>query len=113
MATAEIGTVIHGTMRPEDLIPAFLETLDMLREEATLEDGADAPNVVAVYGRMDDELGAMERRMSAPGYFESEDAGWDLEFLFDALNDYAPPYCYFGAHPGDGSDYGFWACEED
>lgn len=36
----------------------------------------------------------------------------DLETLFDILNNHALPYFYFGAHPGDGADFGYWLSEE-
>ena len=35
-------------------------------------------------------------------------ADWLMDDLFDALEECAPKGHYFGSHPGDGSDLGFW-----
>ena len=35
------------------------------------------------------------------------------EDIWDAMNAIAPEGTYFGSHPGDGSDYGFWTYDED
>lgn len=91
---AEIGSISHATMRNEDLIPVFLEELKRL------DDGTHA--------RLIKDIEQNQNSTTYDDYYESEDAQWDLEELFDALNEHAPPYCYFGAHQGDGSDYGFW-----
>ena len=32
----------------------------------------------------------------------------DMDELYKALNYVCPPFVYFGAHPGDGADFGFW-----
>jgi hypothetical protein len=96
MKNRNMGSVSSATMRPEDLIPSFLSELKhqkpCRRAHRTL-------------------VREIEARMDADDYFESEDADFDLEALFDALNEYAPAYFYFGAHPGDGSDYGYWLSE--
>lgn len=91
-----IGSVSSATMRPEDLIPAFVYELKHqkpLRRE---------------HGQLVREI---ETRMDAEGYYDGEEADWDLEALFAALDEYAAPYFYFGAHPGDGAGYGFWLSE--
>lgn len=99
----DIGTVISGTMRTQDLIPAFLDTLEEVWPAAYEGYMAAAfPPVPAyVYDEGDDS-----------DWWESEDAVYLLDALFDQLNEAAPDGYYFGAHPGDGSDYGFWPIED-
>lgn len=92
-----IGSISHGTMRPEDLIPCFAAEL----EACVKSSGAHT-------GRTNLYLEAREITD-----FDSEEASEVLSDLFDALNEYAPEGTYFGAHEGDGSDYGFWPVEDN
>jgi hypothetical protein len=117
-----IGSVSHGTMRPEDLIPTFIDVLtDLNDERSLLSTGAtfeETERVKRHYTRITDQLSSIESRMydddgeAREDYFASEDASYDLEDLFNLLDSFAPDYFYFGAHPGDGSDYGFWLSED-
>jgi len=91
-----ISSISSGTMRTEDLIPCFVSELQRqkpLRRE---------------HKRLAREINS---RIEEENYFSSEDAGFDLEELTEALQEYAPSYFYFGAHPGDGADYGYWLDE--
>jgi len=96
-----IGSVSSGTMRPEDLIPSFLWELKHQkpchRAHLALIRGIEAS--------IEKGIGTDEE------YFSSEQADEDLSSLFDALQDYAPSYFTFGAHPSDGADYGYWLSE--
>ena len=94
MTKVRLGTVSHGTMRAEDLIPAFLEELEELDPERASSYWDEIPEEAVENPESD--------------WWDSEEALWILEELFDVLNEFAPPYCYFGALEGDGSDYGFW-----
>lgn len=91
-----VGSVSSGTMRPEDLLPVLIDTLEV---QSPLHQ-ADR--------RL---LREIKQAMRAPDYFESDTVSEDVDALFDALNNYAPEGFYFGAHPGDGADYGFWLSE--
>lgn len=90
-------------MRAEDLIPAFLSQLEHELKYGPRQDRATrkahAALLRAIYGRL------------SHAYYETEDADEDVIALSDALEAYAAPYFYFGTHPGDGSDYGFWLSE--
>jgi hypothetical protein len=87
-----IGTVSEATMRPEDLIPAYTSELRSL-------------------GHRDRTLSQIERDMNKRGYYGAENCMYDLESLENMLQEHALPYMYFGSHPGNGSDYGFWISE--
>lgn len=88
-----IGSISHGTLRTEDLIQEFIYTLKQLDTEKQ-------------YAKLIEEAEAITD-------FESEEAEEILnEDLFNALNELAPPYFYFGAHEGDGADFGFWLSED-
>jgi hypothetical protein len=102
-------------MRPEDLIPTFTtELLWNSRRKATVGD-------VSQTRKRDHARFAFETGKCIAGncdhdhkgeYFSSEAADTDLETLYDMLNEYAAPYCYFGSHPGDSADYGWWLSED-
>lgn len=91
------GSISCGTMRPQDLIPVFSGELRALTTGLLPQDAADD---IALCDAADDVTD-----------FNGDDAAGILESLFDALDAYAPAYGYFGAHPGDGADYGFWLSE--
>lgn len=89
---AELGSVSSGTMRNEDLIPAFYDALRELGGKCGTK-----------YQKLLNLKNGVPR-----SYWASDDADYDLEALFEALDEHAAPYCRFGAHDGDGADYGFW-----
>lgn len=94
---AKIGCISDGTMRLEDLIPKFLDWLVDLDSDT---------------GQYEGFIQEVQERMDKRDYYECGDADFDLEELFDALDQYSPEGCYFGASIGDGACYGWWECEE-
>ena len=98
----QIGTVSHGTMREEDLIPCFE---DFLREHGSRP--PRRPKDLTWW--LDGEAFADNERTAAA----MEDAGYYLnEDLWARMEALAPPYTYFGASEGDGCDYGYWPMTE-
>jgi hypothetical protein len=102
------GTISHGTLKVEDLIPVFAEALSIRLGEVKEEQRSRGRSVSGELRRAIDDLEQVELRMDEPDYYESEDADEDLQWLQEVLGYYAPPGHAFGAHPGDGSDFGFW-----
>lgn len=94
MKYAEPGSVSHGTLREKDLIEAFTDALEALLERNP--DHLYRANMMAL----------MLRAEAAQP--ETDVIAEVIADLMDALEEFAPPNCYFGAHEGDGSDFGFW-----
>ena len=93
-------SVIHGTLRACDLVPAFLEVIKNTPEYAQIMQTNDS-NLQVIFDPSADEC---------DDRWESDDMCYFLnEVLFDILYSFAPEGYYFGAHQGDGSDFGFWA----
>lgn len=104
MKTASIGSVSTGTLRSEDLIPALWSELEyQLGRQDNLADRDALAGVWNTYNRICDEC------WDENGDFvESEHDSEIVDELMSALDTFSPAYCYFGAHHGDGADFGYW-----
>lgn len=100
MCYGSLGTISHATLRTEDLLEAFADELEHLVQANGKTGMANQTAVDLINDAREVED------------FDSEEASEIVQELSDALNEYAPPYCYFGANEGDGSDFGFWPCME-
>jgi len=87
MRKIQIGSVSTGTLRTEDLLNAVIGEIKYLEIPGTQE--------------ILDEASAITD-------FDAENSVFILEELFEKLNEYAPPHMQFGAHDGDGADFGWW-----
>lgn len=102
MRTADLGSISSATLRTVDLLPVFVSQLSALTE--AVEYAGLIADALA-WSRIADALGDPES-----GEFDELGANIVAE-LADALQEAAPPYAYFGSHPGDGADFGFWLSE--
>ena len=90
------GTIIHGTLRNEDIIPALLDYLEAMPLHKSVSNDERIEKV---------RIFKEDFRGKEP---ESE---WATELcyeVFDAINEYLPEGFYCGSLEGDGSDFGVW-----
>lgn len=96
------GTISWGTLRPEDLIPAFMGELER-------RDPTAASAVTNEYSEEGWPYSMAGLHYGDPfADVQEELAPYLMEDLFNALNEAAPEGCYFGASEGDGTDFGYW-----
>ena len=119
---AHLGSISEGTLRTDDLLRAFLDALDALRESRSF-DCIGSPESemrnAETHGREDSELGEIERNLTEWAESEQDESSSaciglaaqlysDLESVDEMLSEYVPPLCYFGTAEGDGACFGFW-----
>jgi hypothetical protein len=87
----QLGSIINGTLRKEDLIPTFIYELLQLDSDNSL--GLELQNKI--------DNGDYD--------FDSEDAGYDIEAIMDEFENLMNiPYVYFGTLDDDPTDFGWW-----
>ena len=79
MAQFQLGSISTGTLKIDDLLEATATTFNNLGSTVTTDTHT---------WEYDDEM--------------------LLSIYMEALNELCPPFVYFGTHPGDGADFGFW-----
>lgn len=99
----DAGTVSHGTLRTDHLIVAFVDELAS-REPRRVTKLLEDPEVRQVVI----EARAMFTAPVSDEFSDPELAQEVLYELCEALDETAPEGYYFGSHPGDGADFGFW-----
>ena len=90
---AQIGVVSEGALRDEDLISAFAGELEYWRKRLQLSR---------------DQRRRFTWLIGLAANPKHDDTCWIVGDLQNALDEIAPPYCYFGAAPGDGAYFGFF-----
>jgi hypothetical protein len=98
MKYADFGSISSGTLRTEDLLSAFADELEyQIKRQPRSYHHKDARKLIN------------EARRTKPDSDIASDVVAELE---DALEEFAPPYCYFGSHVGDGADFGYWVSDD-
>ena len=100
----QVGTVIAGTLRTEDLLNAFTSEVEYLMagylDQSIAKPYYDAKEILYKYETDVTEV-------------DESEALELVNELQDALNEYAPDGMYFGTLEGDGADFGWWYIESE
>lgn len=106
---ANFGSVSSGTLRTCDLLSAFAHELEwQVRRNGEF---FSRPENFPLRDKFAAMIGEAQDAWQEDGetLTDEDNAAEMVDDLMSALSEYfAPAYSYFGAHVGDGSDFGFW-----
>ena len=109
MRKIQLGSISTGTLRTEDLLPAVIGEIEYLITTPPPSHIGTASQRIETYRTLRKACNDAK----AITDYDSEDASYMVDELIDALNEYAPPHMRFGAHEGDGADFGWWPTDFD
>ena len=95
-------TMSHGTLRPQDLCPIMMSALRTVSPDHYIIYRTAVHPLPPAFVLEDDNA----------DWWQSDECAEFMGELFDLLNVYGPEGYYWGAHPGDGSDFGYWEIED-
>ena len=98
-----IGSASHGSLRTTDLLWACCAIMNDIVDKNAVDPPRDYQSFKAVL-----DTSRYWAKLSAVEHGETEDAADALAQAMDIIQEYCPPYTYFGMHEGDGqiSDVG-------
>ena len=103
------GSILSGTMRPEDCLPAFMSLLEQGWSDEAQRLSQAAIDEGWPHGRDVTDLICNDPFSEKQSYIAMS---WLLEEIEVALDSIAPEGTYFGTSEGDGADWGFWSYDE-
>jgi hypothetical protein len=116
MGFKHTGSVSSGTLRDEDLLLAFADLLEVICDDndkmARSFGRLDLVSDSDAYRKLIADARECEIAPEGEDVSDIEEASDIVNELIDALTEFAPDYFYFGSHPGDGADFGFWLHED-
>jgi len=106
MKQFQLGSISTGTLRTQDLIPAFTYKMGELTHDPVSNTSKYPTEAMAKLWDEAIHLIGTDQWWT----LDPEDSGVDdlLNDLTDALDELCPPFVYFGTLEGDGADFGFW-----
>lgn len=108
-------SILWGTMKPEDIMYHFARFLAKAKKEERIILGRNNSSL------LNEAVAIIKKYPKCFGYSATADLPARMEnevndiagALFDVMDNIAPEGCYFGARPGDGTDYGFWESDDN
>ena len=89
-----MGSISFGTLNSDDLIHSLLWEVSRFPRRVLRSIRKEHRDVIRAFAKGEE--------------ISQEDKDSLLESLFEALDANCLPYFYFGSHPGDGADIGYW-----